>query len=174
MKKIFAASLAITAAVLATSASAQVVKDSESFAIALSGTVASNCELTPEGSGSYNVNMLDVTDQGLLAITYACNSPYTVSLQSQNGGMRHQESNGAVLIDYDIDSSFLGFNRVTVNSANMKSAPATIVTDSDWKNIALNGGARQGDLGLSFDNLAEYAVAGTYSDTLTIKLAANF
>jgi len=33
---------------------------------------------------------------------------------------------------------------------------------------------RSGNLDLSFDNLAEYAVAGTYEDKLTIKLAADY
>ncbi|MCK0098599.1 hypothetical protein MWU38_04335 [Qipengyuania sp. S6317L1] len=170
--KYFAA-LAIPALVVATPAAAQ---DSESFTLALSGSVDSNCELVPEGSGAFTVDMLDTGDQGALTIVYSCNSPYTVSLQSLNGGMEHQESGGSVNIDYDIESSFLGlpFGVTTTNSADMQASPIVIVTDNDWQNILTNGGTRSGDLDLQFDSLAEFAVAGTYQDELTITLAANF
>jgi hypothetical protein len=169
----YLAAAAIPALVFATPAAAQ---DSEQFVLALSGSVDSNCELVPEGSGTLAVDMLDTGDQGALTIVYSCNSPYTVSLQSLNGGMEHQESGGAVNIDYDIQSSFLGlpFGVTTTNSANMQAAPVVIVTDNDWANILVNGGTRSGDLDLQFDSLAEFAVAGTYSDELTITLAANY
>ena len=164
---------AIPALAIASPAAAQ---DSESFVLALSGSVDSNCELVPEGSGSFAVDMLDTGDQGALTILYSCNSPYTVSLQSLNGGMEHVESGGAVNIDYDIESSFLGlpFGVTTTNSADMQAAPVDIVTNNDWQNILTNGGTRSGDLDLQFDSLAEFAVAGTYSDELTITLAANY
>jgi hypothetical protein len=151
-------------------------QDSESFIINLNGSVASNCELIPEGSANFNVDMLNTGNQGVLTVLYSCNSPYTLSLQSANGGMRHVESGGAVNIDYDIEASFLGgpLGATSTNSANMQAAPVVIVTDNDWVNILLNGGTRTGNLDLSFDNVAEYAVAGTYEDQLTITLAANY
>ena len=149
--------------------------DSESYAIALSGSVASNCELIPEGSGSYNVDMLNTGNQGSLTILYSCNSPYTVSLESQNGGMRHNESGGLVNIDYNVEASFLGLGiaATTTNSATMHGSPVVIVTNNDWQNILTNGGTRTGNLDLSFDSLSEYAVAGTYSDVLTVVLKAT-
>lgn len=167
------ASVAVGSLVLA--ATPAMAQDSESYAIALSGSVASNCELVPEGSGSYSVDMLETGNQGVLTILYSCNSPYTVSLQSQNGGMRHMESDGAVNIDYNVEASFLGlgFGATSTNSEAMQAAPVPIVTNTDWVNIAANIGTRTGNLDLSFDNLAEYAVAGTYEDELTITLTAN-
>lgn len=169
----FAAIAAVPAALAASPAAAQ---DSESYVLGLSGSVASNCELVPEGSGTYNVDMLETGNQGVLTIAYSCNSPYTVSLQSLNGGMRHAESSGAVNIDYDVEASFLGLGigATSTNSASMQASPVVIVTDNDWSNILTNGGTRTGNLDLSFDSLSEYAVAGTYSDELTITLAANY
>lgn len=167
-----AASIVVPAMFVAAPAMAQ---DSESYTIALSGSVDSNCELVPEGNGSFDVDMLETGNQGVLTILYSCNSPYTVSLESANGGMRHSESGGAVVIDYDVEASFLGLGigATTTNSAAMAGTPVAIVTNNDWQNILLNGGTRTGNLDLSFDSLAEYAVAGTYEDELTITLEAN-
>ena len=164
---------ALPFALAAVPAAAQVTADSETYAIALSGSVASNCELIPEGSGSYNVDMLNTGNQGALAIVYSCNSPYTVSLSSLNGGMKNTTSGGVVNIDYNVEASFFGFSATSTNSQAMQSSPVTIVTNNDWQNILTNGGARSGNLDLSFDNLGEYAVAGDYEDTLTITLAAD-
>lgn len=161
------------AAALCGTAAAQ---DSEQLDINLSGEVASNCELIPEGTASYNVDMLNTGNQGSLTILYSCNSPYTVSLESLNGGMRHGESGGLVNIDYDVEASFLGIGigATTTNSADMQGTPVDIVTNASWSNILTNGGTRTGNLDLSFDSLSEYAVAGTYADTLTIALTADY
>lgn len=168
---------AIAAAAALTAGSASAL-DSESLEITLGGEVESNCELAPEGSANYDVDMLDVGNQGSLTILYSCNSPYTVSLESLNGGMYHNESTGGVNIDYDVEASFLGIGfgptATTTNSASMQGSPVTIVTNSNWQNILSNGGTRTGNLDLSFDSLSEYAVAGTYSDVLTITLAAGW
>ncbi len=168
-----AAAVAVPALMIASPAAAQ---DSESFVIGLSGSVDSNCELIPEGSGSLAVDMLNTGNQGSLTIVYSCNSPYTVSLESANGGMEHQESGGAVNIDYDVEASWLGTGlaATSTNSASMQGTPVVIVTENDWANILTNGGTRSGNLDLSFDSLSEYAVAGTYEDELTITLAANY
>ena len=94
------AKLAAAATIPALFAAAPVAaQDAETFTLALSGSVDSNCELVPEGSGSFAVDMLETGNQGALTIAYSCNSPYTVSLQSLNGGMRHSESGGAVVIE---------------------------------------------------------------------------
>lgn len=155
-------------------ASAQVTPDSESYTLNLNGSVASNCELIPEGSGTFNVNMLETGNQGALTIVYSCNSPYKVSLSSLNGGMRHAESNGAVVIDYNVEAQgFFGANQTSTNSATMQGTPITIVTNNNWQNILSNGGLRTANLDLSFDSVDEYAVAGTYADQLTITLAAT-
>lgn len=171
----FAKLASVAVGSIALAASPAMAQDSESYAIALSGSVPSNCELVPDGNGTYSVDMLETGNQGVFTILYSCNSPYTVSLKSQNGGMRHVESGGAVNIDYDVEASFLGLGigATTTNSASMQAAPVVIVTNNDWTNILLNGGTRTGKLDLSFDSLAEYAVAGTYQDTLTITLKAN-
>ena len=169
LKLLAAASL--PALFLASPAAAQIAPDSESYEIALNGSVASVCDITPEGSGSYNVNMLNSGNQGFLVVSFSCNSPYIVTLESANGGMEHQESGGSVVIDYDVESTFGGF--ATVNSADMHGTPQTIVTETSWANIGLNGGMRSGNLDLSFDSLSEYAVAGTYEDTLTIAVTAQ-
>lgn len=162
------AAVSVPALLAASPAAAQ---DSESFEIALSGSVDSNCELIPEGSGSYDVDMLETGNQGFLAIAFSCNSPYIVTLESANGGMEHAESGGSVVIDYDVESTFGGF--APVNSGAMQGSPQTIVTETNWANILLNGGVQSGNMDLSFDSLAEYAVAGTYEDTLTIAITAQ-
>jgi type 1 fimbria pilin len=163
-------SVALVAALFTAAPAA--AQDSESYAINLGGSVASNCELTPEGSTNATVNMLNTGNQLLQVIAFSCNSPYTVSLKSLNGGMKHAQSGGSVNIDYNVEATFGGFS--TVNSANMQATPVVIVTDNDWTNIALNGGVRTGNIDLDFDGLGEYAVAGDYADTLTITLAANY
>jgi len=164
---------ALPFALAAVPAAAQVTADTESYAIALSGSVASNCELIPEGSGTYNVDMLNSGNQGALAIVYSCNSPYKVLLSSANGGMLNTTSGGAVNIDYNVEASFLGFSATSTNSATMQGTPVAIVNNTDWQNILTNGGARSGNLDLSFDSVNEFAVAGDYEDTLTITLAAQ-
>ena len=74
------AKLAAAATIPALFAAAPVAaQDAESFTLALSGSVDSNCELVPEGSGSFAVDMLETGNQGALTIAYSCNSPYTVA-----------------------------------------------------------------------------------------------
>lgn len=175
MKKIVTLiAVAVPALAVATPAFA-VTPDSESYVINLSGEVQSHCELVPEGSTNFAVDMLDTGNQGALALAYSCNSPYKLTLQSQNGGMKHLESNGSVNIDYNIKTIGFFAPSSTTNSANMQSQPVTIDEQNTWQNIAsfFQGGSQIGTLDLSFDNINEYAVAGTYQDELTITLTAS-
>jgi len=175
MKKIFFAGVSAAVALAASPALAQVAPDEESYTISLAGEVDSNCELAPEGAGNFAVNMLETGNQGNLVIAYSCNSPYTVSLTSLNGGMSHFESGGTVNIDYDVEASgFLPGTQTSTNSDDMFGTPVVIVENNDWQGIFFNGGLRSGNLDLSFDSLSEIAVAGTYSDELTVTLAANW
>lgn len=172
--------LAIAASVpalgFAAPASAQVTADSDQFVVNLVGSVQSQCELLPNGSTTFGVNMLNTGNQGSLAIGYSCNSPYTVSLTSTNGGMKNTTSGGVVNIPYAVEASATGVGAVTVNSnTEMNGTAFPIVTDSDWVNILANLGAASGNIDLNFSGIGnQYAVAGDYEDTLTITLAANF
>jgi hypothetical protein len=160
---------AVPALVFAVPASAQ---DSEQFVLSLAGSVTSQCELLPEGSGNYNVNMLEFGDQGLGVIAYSCNSPYTVSLESANGGMYN--SAASLTIPYAVEAVSTNNGAITVESGDMHGTPVDIVTETNWANIFVNGGIAGGDLDLNFAGiLDQYAVAGDYEDTLTIVLAAQ-
>lgn len=179
MKKIILAAAASAAALAASPAMAQVTPDEESLVISLNGTVDSVCNLEPDGATSYNVDMLDFGNQGGLVIAYSCNSPYTVSLTSLNGGMEHQESGGAVNIPYGIETIGFelpnGVSATNTSSTDMNGTPVVIANVTSWQNILANLGVRYGELDLNFaSNINEYAVAGTYEDELTITLAANF
>lgn len=166
-----AVAAAVPALVFAVPASAQ---DSEQFVLNLAGSVASQCELLPEGSGNYNVNMLEFGDQDLGFIGYSCNSPYTVSIESANGGMYNLNSGGAVVIPYAVEASSTNSPPVTVESGDMHGTPVDIVTETNWANLLANGGIATGDLDLNFFGiLDEYAVAGDYEDALTIVLQAQ-
>jgi len=178
MKKIIFTAAAAAVAFAAQPAMAQVAPaPDETLTVNLNGSVPSVCDMDPEGSTNYAVDMLDTGNQGNLVIAYSCNSPYTVSLQSLNGGMRHSESNGLVNIPYGIET--IGFDPTGVTTSNtsstdMETSPAIIANVTSWQNILANLGVRYGELDLNFaNNLNEYAVAGTYADELTITLSAN-
>ncbi len=174
MKTLF--KLSVTAAFLFSSSAAfSVTPDSEQLEISLNGSVESTCVLIPEGSVSYAVDMADIGTQGFAAIAYSCNSPYTLTIESANGGMKHQESSGAVNIDYDLFTfGFFGADNGPKNfTASAIQTAAVLDQETSWQNILVNGGATIGTMDLQFANLSEYQVAGTYKDTLTLILAAN-
>lgn len=179
MKKTFLAGAAAAIAFVASPAMAQGVPAApdETLAINLNGSVPSECNLTPSGSTNYTVDMLDFGNQGGLVIEYSCNSPYTVSLQSQHGGMRHSESSGLVNIPYGVETIGFDPNGLTAtntSSTDMQAAAEPIAVVTSWQNIAANLGIRYGELDLNFaSNINEYAVAGTYEDVLTITLSAD-
>ena len=163
-----------TAALLAAPAFAQ-VKDSESLTYVLGGTIPSQCELTPEGTTNVTVDMGSSSNQGLAAIGYACNSPFELTITSKNGGMKHGIAN--IVIDYDVDTyGFLntgsGNGSNTFRASVIKANPGMVAKDTDWS--SLNGGVQLGSLDLRLPGLlsGQRNVAGTYSDDLTVKLAA--
>lgn len=171
--------LAIAAAVpamaFATPAAAQVTADTDTFVVNLEGSVDSVCELEPSGSTTYGVDMTNLGNQGLLVIAYSCNSPYTVSLTSANGGMENTTSGGIVNIPYAVEAFTSGFSAVNVSSTDMDGTAVEIVSDSDWVNILNNIGGAAGNIDLNFTGITDQiAVAGDYEDTLTITLAADF
>lgn len=161
---------AAPALAFAAPASAQ---DSDSFVVNLAGSVDSECVLLPDGPVNFDVDMLDVGNQGLLVLGYSCNSPYTVSIQSLNGGMLNTTSGGAVNIPYALEVISTHDGPESFNSGDITS-PVVVVEDTDWANIAANGGLAAGNLDLNFAGLLdEYAVAGDYSDELTFVLEAQ-
>jgi len=172
------AKLAVAAAVpalaFAAPAAAQVTPDSDTFTVNLNGSVASQCALLPNGSVNFPVDMLNTGNQGLLAIAYSCNSPYTVSLESDNGGMLNTTSGGVVNIPYAVEAISTTSGAVAVNSQDMHGVPVTVITETSWLNILANGGLAAGNIDLNFTGiLDQYAVAGDYEDTLTIVLEAT-
>ncbi|MGY6661034.1 MAG: hypothetical protein ACXIVO_01810 [Glycocaulis sp.] len=171
MKKLIFAS----AAAIIMSAAASYAQDSESLTYNLNGSIASNCEIVPEGVVNVNVDMLNFGNQGLAAVAYSCNSPYELTIQSANGGMEHQESGGAIVILYDVET--FGFFNTTGNgpqSFNSAAivAPQVVATETSWANILVNGGLQLGNIDLVFPGLANSNVAGTYEDQLTLTLTA--
>ncbi|MGY6531214.1 hypothetical protein [Glycocaulis sp.] len=174
MKKLIFAS----AAAIIMSAAASYAQDSESLTYNLSGSIASNCEIVPEGVVNVNVDMLNFGNQGLAAVAYSCNSPYELTIQSANGGMEHQESGGAIVILYDVET--FGFFNTTGNgpqsfnsAAIAAPASAVVATEDSWANILVNGGLQLGNIDLIFPGLANFNVAGTYEDQLTLTLTAT-
>ncbi|MBI1193491.1 MAG: hypothetical protein GC205_09990 [Bacteroidetes bacterium] len=168
----------IAMAFVAGAAQAQVAPDSESLQYELSGTIASNCVLVPNGTSVVNVDMSNFGNQGLAAVAYSCNSPYTLRIASANGGLQHQESGGAITIAYDVETfGFLnddfGNGPQSFNSAAIAATPAVVAQDLSWTNILLNGGVQTGNLDLVAPSLANSSVAGTYQDTLTLTLTAD-
>lgn len=153
-------------------------QDSESLTYELNGSIDSNCELVPEGTIAVNVDMLDFGNQGLAAVAYSCNSPYTLTIESLNGGMEHQESGGAIVIEYDVETfgffnDDFGNGPNSFNSAAIQGTPGLVAEDLSWTNILLNGGVQTGNIDLIFPGLAESNVAGTYEDELTLVLEAQ-
>ncbi len=171
--------LAIAAAVpalaYAAPASAQVMEASDTFVVNLEGSVDSVCELLPNGSTTFDVDMTDFGNQGALAIAYNCNSPYAVYLESANGGMLNTTSSGVVNIPYDVEAVVLNVGSVNISSTAMNGSQQELVRETSWTNMFNNGGIAGGNIDLNFSGiLDQWAVAGDYEDTLTITLAAEF
>lgn len=170
---------AITAAavLMAGAASAQsLVADSETLTYTLNGFVQSECQMTPNGSLTKNIVMTQEPAQNVGIITFSCNSPYTVTAQSANGGMQHAQS--SLLIPYQLrHGGSIGGAPIDYgpyyDSSVLTGAGQLLDESTDWLSIASNEGYRVINLDVLFDE-DTYAVAGNYSDELTITLAANF
>lgn len=165
-------------ALMAGVAHAQIAPDSDTLNYELNGTIDSVCVLTPNGTSVVNVDMGNFGNQGLAAVAYSCNSPYTLTISSANGGLEHQESGGAITIEYDVETfGFLnddvGNGPQTFNSAAIGTTAATVAQDLSWTNILFNGGIQTGNIDLTFPGLLQSNVAGTYQDTLTLTLTAD-
>lgn len=175
MKRTFTA-IAAAAALFAGTATAQtLVADSETLTYNLNGFVQSQCELTPNGNQSKNVVMTAPNAQGIGQIVFSCNSPYEVTVQSTNGGMQHAQS--TLLIPYQLrHGGSIGSEPTNYgpyyDSSDLTTAKVLDESD-DWQSIASNRGQRQINLDVLFDD-DTYAVAGNYSDTLTVTLTAVF
>lgn len=169
---------AIAAVALMAGIANAITPDTDSLEYQLNGTIDSVCVLAPNGTSVVNVDMTNFGNQGLAAVAYSCNSPYTLTISSLNGGLEHQESGGAITIEYDVETfGFLnddiGNGPQSFNSVAIASTPATVAQDLSWTNILLNGGIQTGNLDLVFPAPAQSNVAGTYSDTLTLTLTAD-
>lgn len=176
MKRTLTAFAAV--ALMAGAAHAQLTPDTDSLEYQLNGTIDSVCVLAPNGTSVVNVDMSNLGNQGLAAVIYSCNSPYTLSITSANGGLRHNESNGAIVIQYDVETFGFGNDDFgngpqSFNSAAIQATPAVVAQDLSWTNILLNGGLQTGNLDLIAPSLANTNVAGTYLDTLTLTLTAD-
>lgn len=167
----------IAAIALATSANAAVTADSEDLTIVLNGEVASVCTLVPDGTLTRTINMTNINAQSVLPIVgwgYSCNSPYKLTIQSANGRMENLQSNGQFGVNYDL--KITGTNGTqTVSSQNIKTTPAVIDSKSSWTNVLSGAGAQAvANLDLQFPGLTTIGVAGSYQDTLTVTLKADF
>lgn len=160
---------AIPAMLAATPAMASVSADSKSLDIHLNGEVASKCELGATGSSTRTLDMSKKTAQELVIIGYSCNSPYTVTLTSLNGGMKHNSANFKVAYDVII----LGLGSVQTKSAASLQGGFAIDTSNNWTNIILNGDAKSLSFDLNFNGLTDYQVAGSYNDKLTVAITAD-
>jgi hypothetical protein len=161
---------AVPAMLAASPAMATVTADSDSLEINLNGEVQSVCFLTPDGPVTKTLNMANgLTPQQLVGIAYSCNSPYTVTLKSQNGGLKHNSAPFKVAYDVII----AGTGGLQSRSAQSLTGGVAIAQDTDWTNIALNGGAQALTFDLNFNGLTDYQVAGTYSDKLTVSIKAD-
>lgn len=166
--------IAAMAAVFAGTASAQnvLVGDTETLNYNLTGFVQSECTMTPNGNVNRNIVMDAVNAQGVGAVEFSCNSPYTLSVKSANGGMQHQQS--SLLIPYQLRTGSLLENQGTlvIDSADLAQGDGEEVeTSTDWLSIIANRGKRQINLDVGFTD-DTFRVAGNYSDTLTVTLKA--
>lgn len=176
MKRTLTAIAAATA-LLAGTASAQLVADQETLTYNLNGFVQSECNLTPNGTVAKNVVMTAVNAQGVGQINFSCNSPYQVSIESANGGMQHVQS--PLLIPYQLRHAGKLNSEASVNygpyvdSSTLVGSPLVVEESLDWLSIASNAGYRQINIDVLFND-DTYAVAGNYSDSLTVTLTAVF
>lgn len=164
-------------AFMAGAAHAQLSADTDTLEYHLNGTIASVCSMTPNGISNVSVDMNNYGNQGLAAVAYSCNSPYTLTIKSLHGGLSHFESGDSFVVEYDVET-FGFFNDVgngsqSFNSVAIKNTPATVASVNSWQNILFNIGLQTGNLDLILPSADKIGVAGTYKDTLTLTLTAD-
>lgn len=175
MKKLISGMVAAAVVALSVGSAGAETLDKKEYAINLTGSVASLCVMTPNGSTTKTVDMANTGNQVLLGVAYSCNSPYKLTVASKNGGMKHQS--GTFTIPYDLETNFLSSGGAKkIAAASMASAPVLVDSVATWNNVLTlaQAGLQTGNIDLAFPDASKYAVAGKYDDTITITLAADF
>lgn len=166
------------AAMLAGAAHAQqaLTPDTQSLDYTLNGFVDSTCELSTSNGTTRNIDMTRGSPaQGITTLSFSCNSPYTLTAESEFGGFRHDESGGTLNVPYrlrtggsigDASTSFRFF------TSDVLTSPQTLDSTSNWLSLLSNAGTRSMNLDVLFDD-DTFAVAGNYQDVITITLTPN-
>lgn len=176
------------------SAMAQVATSaSDTATLTLTGAIPVECSLglgsatTSSATRSVNLNQGRLTNQAMPDLYYGCNAPYTLSVQSTNGGMRNINAPDG---SYQYTARYgLNFNGIPTGAAGgaagldqyelgqTKTTPFVIVSQG-WSNIAslvnqisvLNV---EVDLGAGGATDGVNYLAGSYQDVLTFEIAAE-
>ena len=170
------ASSAAVAAVLLRSTQAAAGNDRVS--ISFTGTLPAKCELS---------NSNTVLDLGLLgskgtksvAFTLSCNASFHFALTSQSGGLAQRVSRArppfVSLIPYAVSLN-LGQTRISdpggCQSASMTGTRPSCAGNAD-ANIAYPA-AQNASLSVSWDPLGTIPLAGSYSDTLVLRVGPDY
>ena len=100
-----------------------------------------------------------------------CNSSYTVTAQSTNGGLLNNASYGGDAaftpkLDYQVQVGFAGHTSTNVNASNLVGSPQTLVNSTQ---------ANAGNFTMTFTSVSDthYLLAGNYTDNVLITLAPN-
>ena len=163
MKKLLLA--AVASAFVAGPAFAQgvTVGPDTSINIPLSGTVAKKCSISAYLDGPFNaLNMGITTSQGAESVSVNCNygGSASVTFSSANNGVM---KNGTDTVGYKVYVS---------GSANPFSSGVALTSPIVWNGWPASTNSNQTrSLSVALD--APATVAGTYTDTITLAVAAN-
>ncbi|MGJ3231994.1 MAG: hypothetical protein ACFE0P_09360 [Oceanicaulis sp.] len=165
--------------------------DSDTAVLNLFGTVDAECEIAwAEGGQSKDVHFevddtaevnggTDEYDAGTLEAS--CNSPYTVTMSSANGEMRHH-SQSNLMFDYRIN--FAGDSTEEIQAEDAQAAPQEVASISTFDFLSDNGSDLELEVKINFffssasdtGFLApedRQLIAGEYTDTLTFEVVAD-
>jgi hypothetical protein len=169
------------------------VSDSVSFD--LSASIANHCSLTRVGTNTSPESVILANGSVSLNFTLNCNSPFKYSLSSGNGFLKYTGMNPTISGNSDIilkeapykttfkatleDGDIAEINQIC-ESAYLKASPARCNSSNDFAtsgtSVAINKSA---SLTISLDNYnppllgGQPLLAGTYQDTLTLRVALN-
>lgn len=164
MKKLLI--IAAAAAVFATPAAAQSLggPGSTSVSIPLSGTLAKKCSISAFLDGPFNaLNLESTSAQGAESVSVNCNygGAASVTFASLNNGNLKSAAND--LVPYKL---------LVSGSANPFSSGVQLTTAQTWTGWPATTNTNQTrSLSVQLSNAA--TVAGTYTDTITVSVAAN-